>query len=228
MKYTTIFFDLDDTLWDTISNSRESLEEVYNLHNINRYYPTFDEFYQIYLPLNMSLWDRYSAGTISKEELMGVRFKLPFEKFDASVDAKQMNRDFMNRTASKSKVVPDAIELLDYLKPKYNLHIMSNGFQEVQQRKLDNAGLTPYFDKIILSDNVGANKPHPRIFDYALELTNTERSKALMIGDNFDADITGAKNSDIDQVWFNPERTERNEFNPTHTISSLLELKAII
>lgn len=226
--YATIFFDLDDTLWDTIQNSKESLEEVYHKYQINRFYSTFDQFYNVYLPLNTSLWEKYSKGEITKEELVSTRFKLPFQQFDVELDSSQMNKDFLNLTASKSRVVDNAFEILDYLKGKYELHIISNGFQEVQQRKIDNAKLTNYFDKVILSDNIGINKPDRRIFDHALELTSTKREEAIMIGDNFDTDITGARNSNIDQVWFNPDGDAAKDFTPTHTISSLLELKSIL
>ena len=108
------------------------------------------------------------------------------------------------------------------------MHILSNGFREVQYKKIENSGLKPYFDKIILSDEIGVNKPHADFFMHALKKTNANRSHTLMIGDSWDADIVGAYNSNIDQLWFNPEEHHPNAFTPTYCVKTLSEIKAIL
>jgi putative hydrolase of the HAD superfamily len=120
------------------------------------------------------------------------------------------------------------MELLDYLRPKYRLHILSNGFREVQYRKIENSGLTSYFHKIILSEDAGSNKPHPDMFTYALKSTNSRRDQTVMIGDSWDADIVGARNSRIDQIWFNPKGEPATDFQPTFTVGSLAEIREIL
>ena len=120
------------------------------------------------------------------------------------------------------------MELLEYLQPRYRMHILSNGFREVQYKKIENSGLKPYFDKIILSEDAGINKPHPDMFTYALKNTNSRRNQTLMIGDSWDADILGAQQSRINQIWFNPTGEPPVGFQPTHTVRSLAEIREIL
>ncbi|MEA4904282.1 MAG: YjjG family noncanonical pyrimidine nucleotidase, partial [Petrimonas sp.] len=136
--------------------------------------------------------------------------------------------DFLERTTRKTRLIDGSIELLDYLRPKYRMHILSNGFREVQFKKIENSGLQPYFDKIILSEDAGVNKPHPDIFTYALKNTNSRRNEALMIGDSWEADIAGAQKSRIAQIWFNPARISSDGFEPTYTVKTLAEIKEIL
>ena len=139
-----------------------------------------------------------------------------------------MNDEFLERTTVKTKLIPHAMEILEYLRPSYRLYILSNGFREVQFKKLSNSGLSPYFAKMILSEDACIQKPHKAIFDFALKNTNSRRSETLMIGDSWDADIVGAHNAKIDQLWFNPKNLSKNGFTPTYTIQSLLEIKNIL
>lgn len=134
----------------------------------------------------------------------------------------------MDRTTRKTRLIEGTIELLDYLRPRYRMHILSNGFREVQYKKIENSGLKPYFDKIILSEDAGINKPHPDMFTYALKNTNSRRNQTVMIGDSWDADIVGAHKSRIAQIWFNPTGAPGVDFQPTHTVRSLAEIRAIL
>lgn len=230
MQYKTIFFDLDDTLWDTATNSRESLEEVYYKYSFDKYYNTFGDFFNVYASYNLSLWDLYEQHKIEKNELMNTRFYTPFKHIEGINKEKaiEINFEFMTRTSSKSRVIEGAKEILDWVKPNYKLCILSNGFEEVQFKKIESAGLTDYFDKVILSDHVGKNKPHPEIFEYALNQMNTQAEDAIMVGDNWTCDIEGALKSNIDQVWYNPDGDTHNNFEPTYTIQNLFELKDIL
>lgn len=228
--YKTIFFDLDDTLCDTVSNSRECLYDIYNEYEISKFYPTFTDFLTIYTPNTERLWAMYSRGEISKDYLLKERFLVPFRPFKEVTEdmAMQMNKDFLGRVKFKKKTIEGTKEILEYLKPKYIMHIISNGFSEIQYTKMESAGITSYFDKVILSDVIGVNKPHPDIFDYALKETGTDKKDAIMIGDNLFSDINGAKNSGIDQIWFNPNEDHDEGLQPTYTIKSLFELKDIL
>lgn len=229
-KYSTIFFDLDDTLWDTGGNMRECLEDIYTEYDISRYYVSFDSFFKVYSSNNLNLWDRYSKNEISKEKLSKERFIAPFRNIEAVSDehALEMNEYYLSNICRKERTMDGTIELLEYLKPKYKLHIISNGFTELQYSKIESAGLTGYFEHIFLSDRVGVNKPHPDIFSHALSETRTRRDEAIMIGDNLYADIGGAANSDIDQIWYNPNNMIVGEIEPTHIVVDLLEIKDIL
>ncbi len=161
---------------------------------------------------------------------MTYRFQTLFEKYYhlSEQESRQINDAFMQNTAIKKKTIEGTFDLLDSLKNKYNLHIISNGFTEVQYTKLEQSGLIDYFDEIILSDAVGANKPSPQIFNYAIQKTNAEKATSLMVGDSYDTDIVGAQNSGIDQVWFNPDRLSSGDIKPTYEISSLKQIIDIL
>jgi putative hydrolase of the HAD superfamily len=229
-KYKDLFIDLDDTLWDIHQNSKECLLEIYNDYGYKEYYASFDDYYNVYMPSNIHLWGLYRKGEINKDELIVERFLAPVREFgiDDTNYAKKLSDDFLERTTYKTKLIDGSMELLEYLKPKYNMHILSNGFREVQYKKIENSGLKPYFDKIILSDDAGINKPHIDFFNYALEKTNATRSETIMIGDSWDADILGAYNSNIHQLWFNPEELKPSGFKPTYSVKSLWEIKGIL
>lgn len=229
-KYKHLFIDLDDTLWDIHKNSKECLEEIYIDYGYNKYYETFDDYYNTYMPSNFHLWGLYRHGEISKDELIVERFLVPVREFgiDDADYAKKLSDDFLERTTHKTKLVDGTIDLLNYLKPKYKMHILSNGFKEVQYKKIENSGLKSYFEKVILSDELGVHKPHVDFFTHALEQTNASRSETIMIGDSWDADIVGAYNSNIDQVWLNPEGHEPEGFSPTYCVKKLDEIKDIL
>jgi putative hydrolase of the HAD superfamily len=230
MSYKHLFIDLDDTLWDIHRNGRECLEEIYRDYGYAEFYPSFDEYYRVYMSGNQHLWALYRQGKISKEELIVERFLLPVRAFgiDDPAYAKKLNDDFLDRTTRKTRLIDGALELLAYLKPRYRMHILSNGFREVQYKKIENSGLMPYFDKIILSEDAGINKPHPDIFTYALKNTNSKRNQTIMIGDSWEADIVGAHNSRIAQIWLNPDGEAPQGFEPTHTVHTLAEIKNIL
>lgn len=228
--YTTIFFDLDDTLWDTIGNAKQCLHELYNEYDISRFYPTFDDFYKVYFKNTEVLWEKYSKGLIDKPTIIHSRFRNPFIHFEEPTDemADEMNSDFFKRITTKSTLIDGAIDLLDYLHDKYRMHIISNGFSELQDKKINGSGLGKYFDKIVLSDAIGVNKPNPLIFNHLLNKAGVSPSEVVMIGDNIDTDIMGAKNSGIDQVWFNPNNGNRKDILPTYTVQHLAEIKSIL
>lgn len=230
MKYKSIFIDLDDTLWDTYHNNKECLEELYTDYRLDRYYASFEAFFAVYMPHNLDLWRQYREGTIDRQTLILERFRYVLRPagIERKEDVLAVNRDFLQRTTTKTRLVAGAVELLEYLRPSYRLFILSNGFREVQFLKLSNAGLAPYFERMILSEDANIQKPHKGIFDFALRNTNSRRTESLMIGDSWEADIVGAYRSKIDQVWLNPAGLPAEGFTPTYTVGSLEEIKQIL
>lgn len=230
MIYKSIFIDLDNTLWDIHNNGKECLEEIYSDYGFDKYYPTFKSYYDIYMPSNNHLWGLYSRGEISKDVLIIERFLHPLRDFgiEDPVLAKKISDDFLERTTKKTLLVEGTLELLDYLKPKYRMFILSNGFSEVQHKKIENSGLSKYFDDYFLSEDAEINKPNPGIFTYALKNSNSKRDQTIMIGDSWEADIAGAYNSRIDQIWYNPAGCKSDGFEPTYSVNSLKEIKDIL
>ena len=230
MIYKSLFFDLDDTLWDTAYNNKECLEEIYADYRLGDYYASFEEFYSIYLPHNIQLWAQYRNHEIDRRTLILERLLHVLRPMgiDDEAYALKLNNDFLQRTATKTRLIAGAIELLDYLFPRYRLFLLSNGFREIQSLKMQNAGLAPYFERIVLSEDVSIQKPNKKIFDYALKTTNSRRSESLMIGDSWEADIVGAQNAGIDQLWFNPDNKEVKDPQPAFTVHSLQEIKDIL
>ncbi|MDD4516275.1 YjjG family noncanonical pyrimidine nucleotidase [Massilibacteroides sp.] len=230
MRYKNLFLDLDDTLWDTYHNNKECLEEIYTDYRWNQYYASFEAFFAIYQPNNDNLWAQYRNHEIDKQTLILERFAFVLRPM--GIEDKEtilaINKDFLGRTGHKTRLVPGAIELLEYLQKKYKLYILSNGFREVQDNKLNNSGLASYIRKMILSEDAGIQKPHKGIFDFALINTNSRRSETLMVGDSWEADIIGAYQSAIDQLWFNPDSKKANGFEPTFTVRSLSEICSIL
>ncbi|MDH6535080.1 noncanonical pyrimidine nucleotidase, YjjG family [Parabacteroides sp. 52] len=231
MKYKNLFIDLDDTLWDTYHNNKECLEELYTDYHWEKYYASFEAFYAIYMPNNELLWKKYREQEIDRQTLIFERFHYilsPMGIHDRET-VLSINNDFLQRTTTKTRLVPGAIELLEYLRPSYHLFILSNGFREVQFKKLKNAGLSPYIERMILSEDAGIQKPHKEIFDFALKNTNSRRNESLMIGDSWEADIVGAYHSGIDQIWLNPQEIPSSaEFTPTFTVKTLKEIEGIL
>lgn len=229
-EYKTVFLDLDDTVWDFTTNSKISLEEIYRCYSLDRFYPTFDLYYKTYSEKNTELWNLYHHGRMTKEILVTERFRYPLQLVgvDDTELAKRLDKDYLSVLSRLPNLVMGARELLDYLVSKYTLGIISNGFNETQYRKIDASGIGHYFSEIVLSDEIGINKPHPDIFKEALHRMSIEAADAIMIGDNYDADIRGAMHCGIDQIYFNPLSKPIEEEKPTYEVTSLLEVMKIL
>lgn len=229
-KYKHILFDLDNTIWDFETNSMHSLQEVFHVYELSTAFSDFNHFHDLYKFRNNQLWASYSQKSISKKVLNFERFNYPLVEVginDAGL-VEKMAVDYLERCAKKTNLMPYAFELLSYLKDNYQLHILSNGFAEVQYLKLKNSGLEHFFDRVILSEQVGVLKPDVRIFDYAVKSLNARKKEVLMIGDNFDADICGARKAKIDQLYYAVDPVSDLPFIPTYTVKSLLEVKNIL
>jgi putative hydrolase of the HAD superfamily len=238
--YTTLFIDLDNTLYDFTGNSREAYSAVYELLGYDRWFDDFEHYYTIYEEYNLQLWALYAEGKITKEYLNAERYAHPLRALgipDADAIGARFWHEAMQRLPLGKRLMPYAREVLEYLKPRYKMYILSNGFSELQSRKMQSAGIAHYFDGMILSEDVGVNKPNPAIFEYALRVADTTPEEVLMIGDNLEADIEGAHRIGIDQVFYNVEQSSLDRrqpifgdgrCHPTYVIDSLLELKGIL
>lgn len=228
-QYKHIYFDLDRTLWDFDTNSKETFRDIYIKYNLELIFGTFDNFYNTYLKYNEQLWKDYRDRIIEKSVLRLKRFTLTLEEFGVSNEelAQKIGDDYISISPTKSLLFPYVHETLSYLKNKYKLYIITNGFNEVQFVKLKNSDLEKYFTKVFTSEEAGAQKPSPIIFEHALKSANAEKEESLMIGDDLETDVIGAKNAGIDQVFFNPENKTHSE-DITHEIFSLKELQGIL
>lgn len=229
-RYKNLFIDLDDTIYDFSAASKESFMETYELLHYERFFKSFEHFYSIYEPYNLELWRIYGEGKITKEELNKRRYSHPLEAVGIHDQelADRFCREALSRIPTKNKLIPGAIELLEYLRPKYNLYILSNGFKELQSHKMRTAGIDKYFDALILSEDIGVNKPNRELYEYALEKTGSKLEESIMIGDMFDTDIVGAANIGMEQIYFNPKGKENATFTPTYMVNDLLKIKEIL
>ncbi|MBR4388161.1 MAG: YjjG family noncanonical pyrimidine nucleotidase [Prevotella sp.] len=242
MKYTDLFIDFDDTLYDTHGNAVIALRETFEAFHLERYFRNPQVFYDAYWLANINLWTRYSKGEITRDYLIVERFRRPLmesktfeEEFSHSSSLTtyilNINDRFLEFCSSKPGVVEGTHELMDYLHRRgYRMHMTSNGFHEVQYKKLAACGLTDYFDTIILSEDAGANKPSPEFYDYAFRQSGARRDTTLMIGDNLQTDILGALSSGIDALLFNRWNTETNDCpqKPTFIVNSLKDIMKIL
>ena len=205
-KYKSIFFDLDNTLWDFDKNSLEALKLTYIKYDLNTIANDFKTFHNTYNQFNDNCWKEYREQNITKKELISKRFQ---DTFDVSsitgIDPVQFNNEYLKTMADQLILVDGAIDILDYLtSKKYQLYIITNGFKEVQYKKLANTKLIKYFPKIFISEEVKAPKPSRMIFEHALKSTNSAKKNSIMIGDSWESDILGAMNFGIDQIHYSP------------------------
>lgn len=230
-RYRTVFFDLDHTLWDFDANAYATLAHIYRVFNLqDTGIEDFEAFYQVYKAHNERLWDRYRKGFIKREALKWKRMWLTLLDFKIANEplAREMAAVFIELLPRQQQLFPYTIEVLDYCKSRsYDLSLITNGFEDTQWKKLEATGLSAYFTHVVTSEKSNSVKPEPGIFEYALSLSNSKAEQAIMIGDNLDVDIAGAKGAGIDQVYFNPEQVD-HKHKPTFEIACLSELKHIL
>lgn len=228
--YKHVFFDLDHTLWDMDSNSHQTLIELAVNHKIvEKGISSIPEFIERYKKINEQLWDDYSKDKVDKETLRVERFRRTFKLYGIDDDQLSISfgNDYIEMAPLKNTLIPHTIEVLEYLSLKYQLHIITNGFEEVQHLKIANCNIKKYFNKIITSEMAGYKKPDERIFKYSVTLAEASFDNSIMIGDNLEADIIGARKTGMAQVFFNPEGSLHNE-EVTHEIRSLKALIGIL
>jgi putative hydrolase of the HAD superfamily len=235
MRYKDLFVDFDDTLYDTYGNAVISLRETFDAYRLDRYFADPQVFYDAYWSANIDLWTRYSHGEITRDYLIVERFRRPLSVGQGLEVTEalclEMSDKFLDFCSSKPGVIEGARELMDYLKQKgYRMHMCSNGFHEVQYKKLAACGFRDYFDTIILSEDAGVNKPSPLYFDYAFKVSGADRETTLMIGDNLQTDIQGALSAGIEALLFNRWQVNVGEsaVKPTFVVDKLLDIKKLL
>ena len=208
MKYSHLFFDLDNTLWDFNANSYDALYLALKKMNLLDAIGSYDSYLAIYCQVNERLWDLYRDNKITKNVLRGLRFEESLELNHTPIPGigDKLNDVYLEEMPKQLKLVPGALVLLDFLHHRYKMSIITNGFREVQGEKLLQSGLKKYFDKVFISEEVGAQKPHKKIFEHAVKSMNAPKKKSLMIGDSWDADIVGARLFGMDQVYYCPDQ----------------------
>lgn len=227
MRIEHVFFDLDHTLWDFEKNSALAFQKIFKDVDLA---VDFNLFIEKYVPINLEYWRLYREEKISKEKLRYSRLKKAFDEMDMHVDDELINRLsvlYIENLPKFNYLFEGALEILDYLSLKYQLHIITNGFKEVQSKKINASGIQHYFKEVITSESVGVKKPNPKVFQYALEVAQASEKNSVMIGDSFEADILGANAVGMDTIFCNLEK-KNIDTQGFKTVQSLLEIKHLL
>ena len=221
MRYDCLFFDLDRTLWDVDRNQKKALRVLYGRYGLDRSGIGFERCFAVFERINAGLWDDYRDGKISRETLRDTRFERMLDEIGLSdrALAQTLADDYLKLAPTFRGLIPYAREVVRELSERYPMYIVTNGFAGVQQIKLRHSGLDGYFRGVVCSEDAGANKPDPRIFEYALDLAGVKAGAAVMIGDDPYSDIPGAERAGIDSIWFDPSGMPC-ECRPTYRIGS--------
>lgn len=243
-QYKAVFIDWDDTIGDFIGAAKMALQEMYEKYHLCDYFASCEEFVSLYKPHNLELWDKYGKDLVTKEYLSFDRFFFPLMhgskggerrlgdkaiRQEVAALAEQLSEDFLNMTTARFSLLEGAEELVRYLAKKYPLTVVTNGFVEVQYEKFDKSGLRDCFAHIVLSEEVGCQKPNPRIFEEALRMNGLQAEDVVMIGDSWNSDIQGAINAGIDQIWIRKSKDPLPEGqSATYLVQSLSEVMEIL
>ena len=203
---TDLFFDLDHTLWDFERNSKLTFQKIFSELKINI---PLEHFIKNYRPINLSMWKKYRKNIISQEELRYVRLKKTFESLNKTIEPKIINdisKLYIDYLSSYPHLFPGTINVLNELSDRYNLHIITNGFKNIQYKKLESSGIVKFFKNVFTSEDFGYKKPHPLIFKKALEITDTSPNSAIMVGDNLEVDILGSIQQGMQAIHFNSNK----------------------
>ncbi len=230
-KYKHLFFDLDRTLWDFDTNNKSTFSDLFQKFElINKGITDTEEFYKRYQEINFDLWEMYKKHEISKDELNFRRFyeSLLLYKIDDSELAKDIGAFYINISPQKTMLYPKTHEILENLSGKYQMHIITNGFEEVQYIKIDRSGLGKYFEKIITSERAGHKKPDRRIFEFAMQETGANAANSIIIGDDPEADIVGAREIGMDQIWVKHPPVKDAMGEATYEVNNLIDIMKIL
>lgn len=243
--YRAVFIDWDDTIGDFHGAAKKALQEMYEKYHLCHYFASHEEFISLYKPHNIELWDKYGKDLVSKEYLSFDRFfyplmhgskvceRLSYDKvlrMDLCALAERLSEDFLHMTTAHFALLEGAEDLIRYLAAKYPLTVVTNGFVEVQYEKFEKSGLKDCFAHIVLSEEVGCQKPNPLIFEEALRMNGLDASEVVMIGDSFSSDIAGANTVGIDTIWLaQPDNiTDEQSKVATYIVTSLQEIKQLL
>ena len=220
---TDIFFDLDHTLWDFDKNSALTFEKIFLINGIDI---QIDAFLEHYVPINFKYWKLFREEKVSKEALRFGRLNEAFSALNIAVEQDiihKLSDDYIEHLSSFNHLFDHTFEILDYLKENYKLHIITNGFEEVQHKKMQKSNILHYFDTITNSEMAGVKKPNPKIFNHALDMAKTTAESSIMIGDSLEADILGAKHIGMDVIFFDISNMVLDE--DIKQVNNLISLK---
>ena len=218
-----VFFDLDHTLWDFDKNSALTFEKIFRLNNISI---PIEDFIKHYEPINLAYWRLYRHNNIDKTSLRYGRLKDSFDTLNVEISDElidKLSEDYITHLSTFNHLFTNTIEILNYLQKKYALHIITNGFHEVQEKKMRHSKIFHYFKTITDSEMVGVKKPNPKIFEFALDQAKALPNESIMIGDSLEADAQGALDYGLHAIWFNYKKEDLQQ-NIT-CVSELIELK---
>lgn len=227
MKIEHVFFDLDHTLWDFEKNSAKAFEYIFKKRAVK---VDLNQFLEAYIPINLKYWRLFRNEQVGKSELRYKRLKEAFDILNYKINDSLINTlsdDYIDNLSNYNCLYDGAVRILQYLRPKYKLHIITNGFEAVQHKKMKNSGLLDFFETITTSECVGVKKPNPLIFEQAFKVSNAKPENSIMVGDSLEADIYGAKNVGMTPVFFNPDHKEIDD-TEIKIINSLRELKQFL
>tara|TARA_B100001057_G_scaffold497831_1_gene603048 strand:- start:3812 stop:4507 length:696 start_codon:yes stop_codon:yes gene_type:complete len=230
MKIEHLFFDLDRTLWDFETNSYEELTNLYHVHFLHQLGISLpDEFIKVYKKINDKCWEKYRLNLLSKEDLRVKRFYDTFLYFgiESETLSKQFGDDYVMNSPTRTCLIDGTIDLLEKLNPHYQMHIITNGFEEVQHIKLRNSNLSKYFKVVVTSEAAGAKKPSPLVFEYALDKADAKLEESIMIGDDLNTDIKGAIDLGMKAIYFN-SHSKKHEYSPWKEVKYLSEILNIL
>jgi len=228
LKITDVYFDLGHTLWDFEANSKSAFEKTLKKHKIP---VCINDFLKIYEPINHRFWEDYSKGLKTKEEVKYNRLKLTFKHLQIPITTNRIKilaNEYLNFLKKEKNLIEGTVEILNYLKDRYNLHILTNGFKEIQIEKMKNSGISHFFKHCISSEEAGNLKPHPSVFKYALKRAKTFPHQSVMIGDNLKSDILGARNVGMHVIHYDPLCHNNIDFKIIPKVKVLLEIKDIL
>lgn len=226
MKYKNILFDLDNTIFDTQKNATLALHKM----SIAKSFPFNSNQMNWWFKVNDLLWGKFEAGVINRKELLDSRFKTFFGKYNIEVDSAKFEKEFQALFAAEHALMPNAIDMLEFVGQHHDLFVVSNGSKQKQLTQLAGADISKYFDKIFLAEDIGYKKPDTQFFDSVQSnIHGATESNMLVVGDSLTADIAGANHAHIDSVWYDTEHSEvDSEIKPTYTITNLNELSNLI
>ncbi|MGY5848991.1 YjjG family noncanonical pyrimidine nucleotidase [Salegentibacter sp. F14] len=217
-----IYFDLDHTLWDFDKNSALAFEQIFSKRKISI---RIQDFLEVYVPVNFKYWELYRDNQVSKEDLRIGRLKDSFELLQMDTSTKtieELSVDYIEYLPQNNHLLDGSLEILNYLEANYQLHIITNGFEEVQHKKLFNSGISNFFATVTTSEEAGVKKPHSLIFETALNKTSALPSQSLMIGDNLVADIKGALDFGMNSIYFDYyQKKEKIDVRQIQTLNEL-------
>lgn len=229
-KIKHIFFDLDRTLWDFEKSAEEAFEQIFLTYDLgSKNVPSGKAFHVAYTVHNNKLWDQYRKGEIKKEVLRGLRFKLTLNDFGIKDNelGEKIGDEYIRISPLIVNLFPYTIEILEYLAPKYKMHIITNGFAEVQAVKLRESGMKKYFDQVITSEEAGVKKPNPQIFKFAFDKSGALPEESIMVGDDYEVDIIGAQDVGMQQIFFDPYNLQL-DVECSYRINNLEEIEGVL